>query len=210
MYLVFDIETTGLVACEKFNKFPDVTNMSKYDNSRIVQIAWVVLNNSFQIIEKKTHIVKRDNFSIKNFKFHGITDEISDISGIRFEIVMLDFLEALKKTTMLIAHNILFDYSVLSNHLIRYNLSHIYNQFTQKTQFCTSYESTHVLKLPMLYKCSFYKYPSLQELYFFYFKKKITNAHDALADTLACAECFTKLVTDTAYAECGTKLVTDA
>lgn len=36
----------------------------KYDSARIIQIAWVVLNDKYKLIEEKNYIIKRDNFNI--------------------------------------------------------------------------------------------------------------------------------------------------
>lgn len=196
MYLVFDIESTGLVQCNEFNLYPDFRDVSKYDSARIIQVAWVVLDITFTVIEKKSYIIKRDNFNITNDEFHGISNEISDIQGIDFELAMLDFFTALHKCDMIISHNILFDFNVLANHLYRYDLYDIFYEFNQKLRFCTSFESQMVLKLPMPYKCFIYKLPSLQELYTFYFNKEIDNAHDALSDSIACADCFVLLIQD--------------
>lgn len=199
MYLIFDIETTGLIICKEFNVYPDYRDMEEYDSSRIVSIAWIVLDKNFTLIEKKNYIVKRDNFDIKNSKFHGITNAVSDIQGVRFDIIMLDFIEALRKCQMIIAHNILFDFNVIANHLYRYSLFITLMEFMHKHQFCTSIESSHVLKLSMPHKSTHYKYPSLQELYSFYYNKKIKNAHNALIDTQACADCFVLLIQDDRY-----------
>ena len=199
MYLIFDLETTGLVKCEGFGIYPNFMENEKYDTARIIQIAWVVLDSNFNLINKKNYIIKRDNFEIANSKFHRITNAVSDIMGVKFEIVMLDFFEALKMSKMIIAHNILFDYNVMLNHLYRYNFIFIFIEFSNKKKFCTSVESTNVLKLPMPYTSKHYKYPSLQELYTFYFNKEIQNAHDASFDVKACAECFILLIQDDRY-----------
>lgn len=199
MYLVFDIETTGLVKCEKFGVYPDVRNNEMYNTARIVQIAWVVIDENFKIIEEKCYIVKRDNFSIGNSEFHGVSNEISDIKGTRFDIVMLDFNDALNRCSTIVAHNILFDFNVLLNHLFRYDLHNIYQRFINKNKFCTSYESSNVLKIQMPYVCDHYKFPSLQELYKFYFKKNFKNSHNALVDTKACMKCFISLIQDHRY-----------
>lgn len=190
MYLVFDIETTGLIKCKKFNVYPNFIDNEMYDTSRIVQIAWVVLDENYATIDKKSYIIRRDNFTITNSLFHGITDKISTVEGTAFAIVMLDFYQALLSCHYIIAHNILFDYNVMLNHLYRYDLEYIFGEFKSKQQFCTSFESTNILQLPMPYNSTHFKYPSLQELYTYYFKKKIPNAHTAAADVKACAECF--------------------
>jgi DNA polymerase III epsilon subunit-like protein len=191
MYLIFDLETTGLVKLNKgFNNYPIFSDNESYDSARIVQIAWIVLDFDFDLIEQKSYIIKRDNFEISNSSFHNITNERSDIEGVDFEIVMMDFAKALNKCTTIVAHNILFDYNVLLNHLYRYDASELQSKVTSRIRFCTSAESADVVKISMPYKCKFYKFPSLQELYEFYFKEKFDGAHDALEDTRACARCF--------------------
>jgi DNA polymerase III epsilon subunit-like protein len=193
MYLIFDIETTGLVKCKKFNVYPDYRNNEAYNSARIVQIAWTLIDSNYTTIDKKNYIVKRDGFNIPNSSFHGITNDISDIKGTKFEIIMLDFLEALKQTSIIVAHNILYDFNVLTNHLFRYNLQYVHSLFVNKAKFCTSMASANLLKIPMPYFTNHFKYPSLQELHTFYFGKKIINAHNAEIDVAATTKCFVLL-----------------
>jgi DNA polymerase-3 subunit alpha len=193
---VFDIETTGLVKCKKFNSYPHFKNNSAYDDARIVQIAWILLDKNYNTIDKKNYIVKRDGFNIPNSSFHGINNIISDIKGTRFEIIMMDFAEALSQADIIVAHNLLFDYNVLVNHMYRYDLQYIHSIFVTKEKFCTSRKSASLLKLPMPYYSSHFKYPSLQELYMFYFKQKIFGAHNAEVDVDATTKCFVLLYQD--------------
>src|SRR6185369_3282813 len=193
MFLIFDIETTGLVKCKKYNIYPNFRNNHEYDNARIVQIAWILLDKKYNTLDKKNYIVRRDGFNIPNPSFHGINNTISDIKGTRFEIIMMDFAEALNRADMIIAHNILFDYNVLINHMYRYDLQYIHSIFVNKEKFCTSQKSASLLKLSMPYYSRYFKYPSLQELYSFYFKKKITGAHNAEVDVDATTRCFVLL-----------------
>lgn len=201
MYLIFDLETTGLVRCPSFNIYPDFRQLEPYDSARIVQVAWVVISPDFLIIEKKSYVIKRDNFCIKNAEMHGIDEQRSDIEGVNFDIMAMDFMNALYKCDMIIAHNILFDFNVMANHLYRFDLYDIYLHFASKLRFCTSFESINVMKLKVNLTPDYttYKYPSLQELYKHYYNKDFMNAHDALADSIACMECFIKLITDPVY-----------
>lgn len=195
MYLVFDLETTDLVKCVKFNVYPNYKNLDRYESARIVQIAWIVLDKNFETIFTQSFIVKRDNFDIKNSNFHSVTNEISDKSGINFELIMFNFMKDLSNCDTLVSHNILFDFNVLASNLYRYNLFGILNEFEKKSQYCTSVNSTEVTKIPMPFYSKNYKYPSLMELYYFYFNENFDNAHDALNDTKACAKVFVKLKT---------------
>jgi|SRR6476661_222408 len=199
MYLVFDIETTGLVKCKKFGVYPDFRDNIKYDTARIVQIAWLVLDEQFNTIEERNYIVKRDQFIITNSNFHGITNHISDIKGVPFYIIMADFMLAVQKSKMIIAHNIQFDFNVMLNHLYRYNNYPLFSLLIKKQRFCTSFESANLLKIKMHYETDFYKLPSLQELYTYYFNEEIKDPHNALSDTIACAECFKRLIYDISY-----------
>lgn len=199
-YLVFDIETTNLVKCPGFNIYPDITKNEPYDSARMVQIGWVVLDNDLKIIEKKNYIIKRDGFNIEKSNYHNITNEISDIHGVRFEIVMQDFGLALYNCEYIVAHNVLFDFHVLANHLFRYRLTHMLACLLSKKKFCTSVESTNILKIPLRYSNSaIYKFPSLKEAYRYYFDSEFENHHDALSDAVACSKVFIKIINDTAY-----------
>lgn len=195
-YLVFDLETTNLVNCPGFNIYPDISDNKAYDSARIVQIGWVVLDKSMKIVEKKSYIIKRDGFAIKKSNYHTITNEISDVNGVLFEIVMQDFNIALHKCECIIAHNILFDFHVLANHLYRYDFHCMLYNLISKKKFCTSIESTNILKIPLPHRHSVYKFPSLKEVYRHYFHKEFENHHDALSDALACSQVFIQILKD--------------
>ncbi len=64
------------------------------------------------------------------------------------------------------------------------------NSFIFLKQICTMKTSTNYCKLPGKYG---YKYPTLTELYMKLFGKELKDAHDALVDINATAECFWEL-----------------
>lgn len=88
---------------------------------------------------------------------------------------MEDFYRSLKKTHLVISHNIMFDCNVVANHLWRYNLYNILDKFLTMPIFCTSINSTNILKIPLRGNSGKFKYPSLSELYFHYFKQTLSN-----------------------------------
>jgi DNA polymerase III epsilon subunit-like protein len=167
-----------------------------YNTARILQIAWLILDDKFQTLEERNYIVKRDRFVIPKSSYHNITNKVSDRKGIIFDIIVQDLALALQKCSMIVSHNILFDINVLANHLHRYAYYDILESLLIKNKFCTSLEATQITKIPIVHKPHIFKYPSLNELYIHYFKKSMDNHHDALADTIACADCFIMIIRD--------------
>jgi DNA polymerase-3 subunit alpha len=202
MYLIFDLETTGLPEKKEPGKFAseycDYRDNSKYDSARIVQIAWQLVDAKGAELSRHNYIICRKSpdltkFDICNARFHGITNEIADKNGIQFVDAIRVFAKDLSKCDMIIAHNIQFDYNVLMNHLHRFGIFDILKQFEKKKQYCTMMQSVNVVKLPLSWTGRFYKTPSLAELYIFYFNEMFGGAHDAQHDVEACKKCFLKL-----------------
>jgi DNA polymerase III epsilon subunit-like protein len=196
MYLIFDIETTGLPITKHFNVFYTYTDNSKYDSSRIVQIAWKIIGKcpKYKDITFKNYIIKRDDFNIRNKEFHGISNEISDKDGIPFKEVIKIFMNDLLNCETIVAHNIIFDYNVLLNHLYRYKLFDEIETLKTKKQYCTMLNSINILKIPLRNNSKQFKSTSLKEVYFHYFKKDIENAHNAYYDVEACSQCLLMLL----------------
>ena len=46
MALIFDTETNGLPICKSYSEFPCYTDLSKYNSARLVQISYIITNNS--------------------------------------------------------------------------------------------------------------------------------------------------------------------
>lgn len=194
-YLVIDIETNGLPERYGYNKYHPYTMNDKYDSSRIVQIAWRLLDAEFNTIHDKNFIINRNNeFTISNCWIHGITNEISDTKGVSFNSIVNEFKADLDKSHMLVAHNIMFDYHILLNELHRCQRIDVIESMLAIDQYCTATESTELLRLPIKYKPNIYKMPKLSELYEHFFKVPIVNPHNAIADVDACAKCFTELI----------------
>ena len=82
------------------------------------------------------------------------------------------------------AHNISFDISVMMAEFLRASIN---TSFLDWPQICTMKSSIDFCDLPNK------KFPRLAELYRQLFNEDFANAHDALADVLACARCFFEL-----------------
>ncbi|MEI7451952.1 MAG: 3'-5' exonuclease [Candidatus Falkowbacteria bacterium] len=177
-YLFFDTETTGLP--KNYNaSYEDLDNWP-----RVVQLAWVLADENKNIIEEKTFIIKPDGFTIPaaSSAVHGITDAKANEFGIPVHEALAQFNASLQNNNVtLVAHNISFDISVMAAEFLRASLD---TNFLNLTRICTMKSSIAFCNLPNR------KFPKLAELYRQLFNEDFANAHDALADVLACSRCF--------------------
>lgn len=199
MFLVFDIETTGL---PQFNK-PSPENPSRYhsyetheayDSSRIVSIAWVVLSNDLVVKNIQCFYVKPGNFTIPDcvVKIHGITTEFATANGVPFETVCNELYKTIVNFNIdtLVAHNLGFDYNILLSevHRLHQQSSPLLQLLNKMKQRCTMQMGRVLFNG---------KYPKLHDLFTRLFEyMDPSGAHDALDDTEHCAACFVKLTLD--------------
>jgi len=182
-YIFFDTETTGL---------PTGPHSAYWKWPRIVQIAWLLADEDENIISKNNLLVRPNGYTIPDrvIKIHGITNEKASSEGVSVEHALHQFLSDTNYADTLVAHNVAYDYGVVRGELLRKNIP----DFLRKhNRFCT------MTAKPVLDFCKSFRAngsrncPSLSELYYLLFGKRFSNAHDAFADTEACAKCFFKL-----------------
>jgi DNA polymerase-3 subunit epsilon len=182
-FLFFDTETTGKP--KDFN-----ASENELDNwPRIVQLAYILIDNNFQIISKNNYTIKPDGFIIpkESTEIHRISHEKALNEGIDLNYVLLDFNKIMNSADYLVAHNLEFDFKVLSAEFIRKNITH---QMRNKKTICTMKSTTNYCAIKNTYG---YKWPTLQELHFKLFNEKFINAHNALEDVLITYKCFVEL-----------------
>ena len=183
MYLFFDTETTGLPS----------TPSSDYLNwPRMLQIAWLLIDENKKIQSKNCFTIKPDGYRIPNrvIKIHGITMEKALNEGLPIKQVLHNFLKDTKFADTLIAHNVAYDYGVVRGELLRNNIPDFLRGYKK---FCTM-TSKQVLDFVKSFRPNGSRQcPSLSELYYLLFNEKLVNAHHALIDAEACANCFFEL-----------------
>lgn len=184
MALIIDIETTGLPICEglPYGKYHPYENLNMYNTSRIVQLSMILCNEKYEEIDLKDFIVRADDFTINNHKFHGITNEISLNSGRPFKEIMEEFLIYMKQVSCIIAHNANFDINILYSELYRIGLNTIITELKTKKIICSMKNTKHIVKAKNIY--GNIKDPSLAELYKFVIKENIENAHNSKYDVI--------------------------
>ncbi|MCO5230478.1 MAG: 3'-5' exonuclease [Chitinophagales bacterium] len=184
MYFFFDTETTGLPL--NWN-----APASQIDNwPRIIQVGYLLYDNNNQHIGTQEYIIKPKGFIIptESSRIHGITTERALDEGVDLKIVLDELYEKIQSSSLLIAHNISFDEKVLGAEFLRNDYKNI---IAEKKRFCTMQSSIDYCALPG--KFGNYKWPKLEELHKKLFNKGFDNAHNALADIQATADCFWKM-----------------
>jgi len=184
MYLVFDTETTGLpknyqAPLDDFSNWP-----------RIVQIAWSLYDAEGNHWESYNYIIRPDGFIISDevAKIHRITQARAMAEGVELRQALDHFISDVEKAEYLVGHNIDFDDKIVGSELMRAKLD---NPLAKANKLCTMKTSAQVCKISN--NRGGYKWPNLTELYNCLFKTGFPEAHDAVFDVKACAECFFEL-----------------
>lgn len=183
MYLFFDTETTGLPA----NWRSPVTDLANWP--RMVQLAWILSDESGAVREQTNRIIKPDGFTIPDSAaaIHGITTEKARDAGHALKDVLSEFSGAIDRAYSLVAHNMRFDEKIVGAEFVRADIP---NSLFQTDRFCTMLSSTDYCRIPGTYG---YKWPTLSELYLTLFNDGFTEAHDAAVDVAICAQCYFEL-----------------
>ena len=140
MKIVFDLETTGLPITPGFMQYYPPNETKYYDSSRIVQIAYIKLDENNQEIYRKNKLVKPLDFKITNSTFHGITQEKAMKEGEEMKDILASLVSDLKDCKVLIGHNILFDYNILLSECYRLGLVDLIITVTKLNLYCTMKE----------------------------------------------------------------------
>jgi DNA polymerase III epsilon subunit-like protein len=192
MTLVFDIETTGLPLTSGFFNYPDPNDLSKYNNARIIEIACVLIDydhttNEYVTKQMYSSLVRPNNFKITNDHIHGITNRTVSKYGHSIEDVLHNIECLLKKASVIVAHNLQFDYHVLMSEAYRNKRDTLAHDLSCKKKFCTMITSKNVIGLK--------RFPKLVNLYHDLYpnEPEWTQQHRALDDVKTCVDCYTML-----------------
>jgi DNA polymerase III epsilon subunit-like protein len=207
--LIFDTETTGLPKSKYIS--PDTLQLWPY----IVQFSYIIYDTSLNdIVEVRDYIVKVPKnviISEESSKIHGITNEISNKSGVEINEVIKEFFYFLRIVDKLIGHNIEFDINMIKIELLRiinmklesperiklckYDLHYLTNY---KNICCTLKDSIEYCNIQMIDKFgkSYLKYPKLIELHEKLFNSSPNNLHNSFNDIFVTLRCFMKLKHD--------------
>ena len=185
MLLFIDFETSGL---------PDFNKRARDQaQPHIVQMAAILTNELGESMEEHNVIIKPDGWTIPKeaSDIHGITDEIANAYGVHQKLAAEILLAMVRRSQLLIAHNVMFDKFIARIAMRRFELITDEDDAAWKAMptFCTMREMTNVCQLPGKIADKF-KWPKLTEAYMRAFGKSFDGAHDAMADLRACKDVY--------------------
>ena len=177
-YIAFDFETSGL---PKGRKPVTRETLSQYDTCRAVSLSAARFSSKGRLIDTFDAVVLPTDFQIsqESINVHGITQEKAEKDGRPFTEVFMDFMKFIgPRTKTLIAHNAKFDTNVLRSEMLRNDINmSILDEYTIR---CTL----------ELYRERFMKPIKLGVLYEEIFGHQFENAHNSLADCIACGRVY--------------------
>lgn len=200
---IFDFETTGLPMKSKIHRdgYYPPEELCGYDTSRAVSLAWEIYDNIHNTVETKHYIIYPDGFvsSTGAFNVHGITDEYAKEVGVPISIVLNEFASDLEKCGGLVGYNVSFDYHILLSECYRYKnrkLTQIVQKLKENGQIrCAMKLAKNVLMYDENFKPRSKFFPRLEESYRYLFNQPdFKSSHDALDDTIKCAEIYYELL----------------
>lgn len=206
--LVFDTETNGLPETKIIN--PDTLNLWPH----IVQLSYVIYDIDKNIlVDVHDSIVKvKDGITIseESSKIHGITNIISNMSGIEIELIFAELFYNLKRVDLIVGHNVSFDINIVMVELLRLIYSgnnkipeselisykHYLHFITNaKNVCCTMKMAKDICQIKAISKMGneYNKFPKLIETHQHLFTEVPNNLHNSLNDILVTLRCFCKI-----------------
>jgi DNA polymerase-3 subunit epsilon len=199
--LVFDTETSGLPVCPRFGEYYPFSDIGKYESSRLVQIAWQVidLQSDGEVVREYQAIISPQGgfiLSTASTRIHGITQEHAESQGIPVKDMLVVLYADLKHVDMLVAHNFEFDVHIVASEVARAGDAGppgLLRRFLALPSCCTMRATTRICSLTTAWGTP--KWPRLEELHRFLFDgDSFEGAHDALGDARATGKCLVRLL----------------
>lgn len=190
--VVFDTETTSLPLWDR----PSADS----EQPHIVQLAMIQYADDGTELSSRSVLVKPDGWEIvpgtKASLVHGITQERAIAEGIPEHQAVALWLVAMARATLSVAFVHTFDARIMRIAMARAGYQKDFADFIgSRPSFCPAVKSRTIVNLPPSEKMlasgrNTPKQPSLAEATRHFFGEEIVGAHDALADSFACAKIF--------------------
>ena len=179
-YIAFDFETSGLPQGRR-NVPVSIETIQNYDTCRAVSLSAARFSSRGRLINTFDAMILPTDFTISEGSqaVHGISQEQAIKVGRPFPQVFKDFMTFIgPRTNTLVAHNAKFDEAVLRSEMIRHCID---ITLLDKFNFRCTLE---------LYRARFLKPIRLDVLYMEIYGVDFENAHNSLADCIACGKVY--------------------
>ena len=175
--LVVDTETVGL---------PRRTGSGAVRWPRLVEAAWLLLEETGEVLEVQSHLVRPEGFTVPRrvTEFHTISDALAQEEGKAVADVLAMFMRAVDAASLVVGHNITFDLGVIRSELARAGME----DHSRTLPTCCTMKNG--ARLVGARGPRGYRWPTLMELHVRLFAEPYTGRHRALGDARACARCY--------------------
>jgi DNA polymerase-3 subunit epsilon len=190
--LVFDTETTGLWD-RKAHPLADHQPWPVQYAAQLIDLTtWQPVNEVSILVSPPSGVLVGKEAE----EITGISTELATRAGVDPIVCASLHSRLAARASVLVAHNIEFDYAVLS--CLHARVTKQPNRTHGMAQVCTMKASQGILKLPASEKQlkwfpGTFKVPKLGEAYKHFTGQELIGAHDALVDVRACARVFRAL-----------------
>lgn len=174
MYMVIDTETT-----------------LGFGTGRLLQLAYQIYKGSVLLHEKELYVLPC--FKVTGSEIHGITEEELLVKGIPITDVIQQFNKDIKayNIDVIIAHNLPFDWDVLTRESIQDNTPIEY----YGKSYCTCRSTAILTYVQIKLNKTRATFPKLNDLYNIVFGTSDITKHRALDDVKMAAQAFFRLIT---------------
>lgn len=188
-YAFFDTETTDMINFKAPNSDPS--------QPTIIQLAGMLTDSTGNHIHSMSCVLNSLGcpMSVKAEEVHGISKPLADTYGIPPGSAISLLFKIFSKASVIVGHNIKFDLRMLKiagRKTTPQIIKDLDNLLLSRPTYCTMFETTKICQLPKA-KGNGYKWPKLEELYYFLFNNEMPDGHDAMVDVEATAKCFFEL-----------------
>ena len=181
-YITLDFETSGL---PKGRKPVSRETLSQHDTCRAVSLSAARFSSRGRLVDTFDAMILPTDFEISagSVAIHGITEEMAKAKGRPFVQVFTDLMTFIgPRTKTIVMHNAKFDVGVLQSEMLRHNIDF---SIIDELNFQCTLE---------LYRERFLTPIKLGILYKDIFGEDFENAHNSLADCIACGRVYPYLL----------------
>lgn len=113
-YLIFDTETNGIPIMDNY-RCVRYDHETGWDNCRMLSIAWLVVDDKFNIINQEYHLIKDESIfnTVHAQKINKITDQERNKIGIVFNDMIDKLFRDVDECTHIVSHGSDFDFNLL-------------------------------------------------------------------------------------------------
>tara|TARA_X000000950_G_C13582389_1_gene523952 strand:- start:42 stop:680 length:639 start_codon:yes stop_codon:yes gene_type:complete len=183
---VFDTETTGVIP-KDFNSLDECPYMLQLGSITYDTCTNMITTTINEIIKIPDHVKIPENVS----EINSITHERVNNEGVNVVDLLKSFNEQIQNSNMVVAHNIDFDINIVNYECMRNNVEFEGLKLNKENSYCTMSKGTALCKIQKENtKGKYYKWPTLEELHYYLFGKKLKDLHDAYNDLIICLRCY--------------------